>query len=48
MSNNLIGFPTLKFFSKSRGLNRPADYEGERSSSAIVEWVLKRLSPAAK
>jgi len=35
------GFPTLKLFSNGA----PKDYEGERTSLAMIQWIKKRPDP---
>jgi len=38
------GFPTLKLF--SNGI--PKDYEGERTSMAMIQWLRKKTGPSTK
>jgi protein disulfide-isomerase A1 len=38
------GFPTLKLFVNGQ----PTDYEGERGSMAMIQWIKKKTGPATK
>jgi protein disulfide-isomerase A1 len=38
------GFPTLKLFVDGE----PIDYEGERGSMAMIQWIKKKTGPATK
>jgi len=39
------GFPTLKFFSRTLGSDKPVPYEGGRTTSDIVAWITKKTGP---
>ena len=43
----IIGFPTLKFFTKATGPDAPLSYEGPRTSADIVSYVIKKTGAAS-
>jgi protein disulfide-isomerase A1 len=43
-THGIRGFPTLKLF--SNGVAK--DYEGERTSPAMIQWIKKKTGPATK
>ena len=40
------GFPTIKFFGFDK--NKPADYQGQRDDTAIVNYALEKVSSEVK
>jgi protein disulfide-isomerase A1 len=43
--NEIQGFPTIKLFKNGKAYK---EYEGERTATAIVNWVKKKTGPVAK